>query len=357
MTRLSFFITLLAVIALACNALSSQPAATETQPAATHPFSPSPFPSLPPAGASTPARPTQSSKAPLEITGKYLMAFHACDTASTECRDPRNHQVYLAQSNDGAQWRLVPGWTPYTGSVPDVIRRRNTIYIYTPGNLVRYHLDTGVLEGPVAVTVSGVEMFVDPSVFVDGQGRLVLFFLYGQMGGDPAGCLPQETTCKKRFGSATEVEGSDGASFTLDKGDRATVTLVASSEIRSASDPDIFFDGTQYILYISHGASISVWTSATLRGTYARVASLPGGLLSQGSGGIPAGYFAPLSGQYWTFAHVPRGGAATKIYRAVHSGFSRPLGEADWIAILSGEALGLGSAVNVESPGFAVNAP
>lgn len=72
----------------------------------------------------------------LEINGKYLMAFHACDTAADNCRDPRNHRVYLAQSDDGTQWSIVPGWTPHGGSVPDVIRRGETLYIYPPGNLM-----------------------------------------------------------------------------------------------------------------------------------------------------------------------------------------------------------------------------
>jgi len=70
----------------------------------------------------------------LEITAPYLMAFHACDTsAGIDCNMPMNHKVYLAQSEDGVNWSLVPGWQPFQGSVPDVIRRGDTLYIYTPG--------------------------------------------------------------------------------------------------------------------------------------------------------------------------------------------------------------------------------
>ncbi len=309
-----------------------------------------------PGGEAAPI-PTLSSGAPLDITGQYLMAFHACDTATTECRDPRNHQVYLAQSGDGAQWIIVPGWTPYAGSVPDVIRRGKILYIYTPGRLVRYHLDTGIFEGPMEVTVSGTQGFVDPSAFVDDQGRLVLFFLYGQFGGDPAGCLPQETTCEKRFGSATEVEGSDGASFTVDEGNRATITLSTSGGILSASDPDIFFDGAQYVLYGAYGPSTSVWTSPELRGTYTQVSTLPDGMLSNGTGGVAAGYFDPITQQYWTFAHAPKQNQATSIRRAAHADFSQQLSESGWSVVISGVALGLTQTTNIESAGFAVNAP
>lgn len=312
--------------------------------------------SNPPSLEATPL-PASSSGAALEITGQYLMAFHACDTAVANCMDPRNHQVYLAQSDDGAQWGIVPGWEPYRGSVPDVIRRGDTLYIYTPGQLARYHLDTGVFEGPAQVTFSGAEMFVDPSAFVDDQGRLVLFFLYGQMGGDPAGCLPSETTCVKRFGSATEVEGSDGASFTVDDDDRVTVSLATSGMPRSASDPDIFFDGAQFVLYISHGPSTSVWTSPDLRGSYTQIPTLSNGMLSSGTGGVAAGYFDPFTQQYWTFSHASKMGQAASIRRAVHSDFSRQLGESDWVVVISGASVGLTQTTNVESASFAVNVP
>lgn len=285
------------------------------------------------------------------ITGAYLMAFHACDTARANCRDPRNHQVYLAESHDGTSWSLVPGWTPFPGSVPDVIRRGNTLYIFTASNEVaRYRLSTGTLEKPIKVSIPDLPGgFVDPSLIVDDQGQLVLFFLYGQPGSDPAGCPAGQSTCVKRFGSATEVTGSDGTEFTLDDGDRATVTLGASGPLRSASDPDIFFDGTQYVMYLSHGPSISVWTSANLRGTYTKLTDL-----ANNTGGVPSGYFDATTRTYWTYSHTVKDGIAV-IRRAVHSDFSRPLSESDWVTVLTGPSVGLTATTNVESPGFAVN--
>jgi hypothetical protein len=288
---------------------------------------------------------------PSQITGAYLMAFHACDSAVTNCRDPRYHQVYLAQSNDGTTWNLISNWQPFPGSVPDVIRRGDTLYIYTARNEVaRYHLEANTLEAPVKVSIAGVPTgFVDPSLIRDDQGRLVLFFLYGQPGSDPAGCLPGQTICTKRFGSATEVVGSDGTQFTLDDGDRAIVTLSASGPLRSASDPDIFFDGTQHVLYLSHGPSISVWTSPDLRGAYKKI-----GDLSQGTGGVPAGHFDPASKQYWTYSHIQKSGVAV-IRRAVHKDFSRSLAENDWETVFTGASVGLSPTTYVESPGFTVN--
>lgn len=309
------------------------------------------------APASTPAA-ASGAALTLEITGNYLLAFHACDTAAAECRDPRSHQVYLAQSDDGKAWSLVPGWQPYPGSVPDVIRRGEVIYIFTPNSVARYNIETQTFDGPLPVTISGLESgFVDPSLILDEQGRLVLFFLKGRIGGDPASCPAGTTTCVQEFGSATEVEGSHGTQFTLDEGNRVEVTITANSPFRSASDPDIFFDGRQYVIYISHGPSLSVWTSPTLKGVYAPVSSLPDGLLSQGSGGVGSGYFDAETGMYWTFAHASSPNAPAKILLAQHTDFLRPLNFPDWTAVLSGESLGLGDSFNVESPGFAVNAP
>ncbi|HIP97047.1 MAG TPA: hypothetical protein EYH32_07515, partial [Anaerolineae bacterium] len=289
------------------------------------------------------------------VTAPYLMALLACDTATSDCYDPSHHLVYLAQSDDGLHWSLIPNWQPYQGSVPDVIRRGDTLYIYTPGRLARYHLDTNTLDPPTPVDIADLPGgFVDPSLFIDEQGRLVLFFLYGQPGSDPAGCAPGETTCVRQIGSATEVDGSDGAAFTLDAGQRVSMTVDPQSAIKTASDPDIFFDGEQYVLYLSHGASTSVWVSDELRGAYAQATSLPQGLLTLGTGGVPAGYFDPLSGQYWTFAHINRNGLLV-IRRAVHGDLSRQLGESDFVTVISGESLGLGMTYSVGSPSFAVN--
>lgn len=292
------------------------------------------------------------------ITSAYLMAFHACDfDTGAECFSPENHMVYLAESNDGRAWSLVPEWQPYSGSVPDVVRRGNYLYVYSAGRdqLLRVDLVQGHAEA-TPVTIQGLQFgFVDPSPMLDEQGRIVLFFLPGLIGSDPAGC-GQEATCTRQILSAVEMEGSDGSEFELIDGARASYEIDANSDLKSFSDPDIFYDGHQYVLYISHGPSTSVWTSDELHGSYTLVDSVPGGLLTFGSGGVPSGHYDALNGEYWTYAHVDLQGK-TVIRLAQHADFSTPLGSGDFEIVLSGALLGLGDNVIVASPGFAVNQP
>jgi hypothetical protein len=295
-------------------------------------------------------------------TRPYLMAFHACE--GTLCQDFRNHSVYLAESADGAAWSLVPGWTPFVGSVPDVIQRGRTLYFYTsPSMVARYNLDTGTSDlVPVAVQglpSGGVSDWVDASLYVDEEGRLVLFMMHAEPPSrdrppsDPASCPPDVTSCTKAFLSATEVPDSDGTEFVVDPGVRATTTISSVTSPRTAADPDIFFDGTQYVLYISHGPSTSVWTSPTLRGTYTLSTRLPSGLLSDGRGGVPAGHFDIATSRYWTYTHQSQTGT-TVIRRAVHAALTTPLEESSWQPVITGQSVGLGPHISVESPSFAV---
>jgi len=301
------------------------------------------------------------------LTGKYLMAFHACNTATTDCNDPQNHMVYVAQSDDGASWSPVPGYVAYSGSVPDLVRRENVLYVYSPGIVRRYRIDMDAWEDPVPVRLTGSngssEEFVDPSAWVDEEGRIVLFYMVGMRGGDPAQCAPGQMTCTKIFRSATEVEGGDGADFLADEGNRVEIQISyqpMGSEnfwMGTASDPDIFNDTNGYVLYISRGNSVQVFTSNELRGSYVVASSLPNGLLSSNLGGIASGYYDAGSGKYWTYVHSNQAGTA-EIMRAVHSSIASPLTQGQFSTIISGATFpGLGSTYRVESPGFAVNAP
>lgn len=301
-----------------------------------------------------------AATAQITITKRYLMAYHAC--AGTLCTDPANHSVYLGESDDGAVWSGVLGWAPFAGSVPDVIQRGRTLYIYTANSMVwRFNLNMGMADR-VPVRVTGLPSgrfsdWVDPSLFVDETGRLVVFLMYAPLGGgDPARCRAGEASCTKQFFSATEVDDSDGTEFALDPGDRATVTVPATGPQAAASDPDVFFDGTQYVMYISHGNSTSVWTSPVLRGTYTRSTALPNGLLSDRRGGVPAGHFDTGTLQYWTYAHY--GVAGTSVIRqAVHANLSQPLAESAWTSVMTGVNMGLGASISVESPSFTVLTP
>ena len=283
----------------------------------------------------------------LQITAPYLMAFHVCDTATEEgCDFPTHHQVYLAQSEDGENWQVVPGWQPFQGSVPGVVRRGETIYIFTPGAVTRYHMDTGVLEATQPVMIDGLpDGFVDPAPILDEEGRLVLFFVPGVIGGDPGGCN-DEPQCERVVRSAVEVTGSDGTRFQPAEGNRVSITVGESQTFRSLSDPAVFADDQGMILLTSHGLSVQAWTSPELHGEYA-----PLGLLTYGGGGVPGGYFDPQSGQYWIYVHYsPNPQTPTDIRMARVTDLSRQLDKSAFHTVLTAESIGLGATYLVASP-------
>lgn len=290
------------------------------------------------------------------FTGKYLMAFLACNSSTASCNDPRNHRTFLAQSNDGATWTLVSSVPSLPGSVPDVIRRGNTLYVFSPGTVARYHLDTGKIDLPQPVTITtsnnSDELFVDPSITVDANGNLVLFYLLGQMGSDPAHCPPGELSCTKVIHSATEVAGSDGTRFIVDPGDRADISINGQE---TASDPAIIKDPSGYMLLISRGHSVEAMTSSNLRGTFKDIPALPGGILVSNLGGVPDGYYDSASGQYWIY--ITSGTNNSVIRRAVSNNINSLLTENQFSTVLSGSSIGLGSSFMVASPGVTLNKP
>jgi hypothetical protein len=274
----------------------------------------------------------------------YLMSYFTC----TNCTTPVNHSVRLAESNDGVNWTSVPGFTTYTGSVPDVITRGNKMYIYTPGLVRRYNYTTNTWEvNAVQVNVkdeNNVKVdYVDPSLTVDGSGNLVMIFLESTgLQGDPAVCTTYP--CTKQFRTATEVAGSDGQSFITNAGNRISINL--SSAGSSASDPDIYYDGTNYVCYISKGNNIALYTSPTLHGTYTQ-SSLPNGILTT-EGGIPSGYYDPVGKNYWTYVHIPQGEIKLKVHPTLNSqitGFN---------TIITNTLAG-GTGASCQSPGFCKN--
>ena len=291
---------------------------------------------------------------PATLTGKYLMAFLGCEGGGDVCGDPTAHRVYIASSDDGVHWTVPDGWTPYVGSVPDVVERDDKLYIYTPNQVVFADLTTGEVTEPVDVEVEGDGLpagFVDPSPTLDDQGRIVLFFIAGSFDGAIGTCAGGETTCTVNVYSATETDDRDGIHFTLDAGARAEVDVDIASDIKTATDPDIFYDGTQYVLYVSHGQAMSVWTSATLTGTYTRVTTLPDGMITPASGGVGSGLFDAETGMYWTYAHKSSGDT-TVIRRAVHADFSAQLTADDFTTVIEGADLGFDADSTVGSPGI-----
>ena len=290
------------------------------------------------------------------FTDRYLMAFLACNSNTVSCNDPRNHQTFLAQSNDGATWTLVSSVPSLSGSVPDVIRRGNTLYVFIPGTVARYHLDTGKIDLPQPVTITtsnnSDELFVDPSIIIDANGNLVLFYLLGQIGSDPARCPPGVFSCMKVIHSATEVAGSDGTRFIVDPGDRADISINGQE---TASDPAIIKDSNGYTLLISRGQSVEAMISSDLRGTFRDIPTLPGGILVSNLGGVPDGYYDSTNGQYWIY--VTSGMNNSVIRRAVSNDITSPLSEGQFSTVLSGSSIGLGSSFMVASPGITPNKP
>lgn len=276
-------------------------------------------------------------------TKKYLMSFHTC----TDCAMPTNHTVQLAESDNGSSWSLVPGHTGWQGSVPDVITRGSKIYLYAPTGMKTYDSSTKAWSNTSKFSVvdkNGATVnIVDPSAHINANGKIVLFYLVSTGStGDPASCTSYP--CTKNFGSAIEKEGTDGTQFVAVDGYRASITLNNGS----ASDPDIFYDGSKYWLYISLGQSVEVRSSDLLHGDYQKVTTLSNSILTS-QGGIPAGYYDPTSKKYWTYVHS---GGPSLIKLGITDNVTTALTSVN--SVITGSIIG-NSAASVASPGFAIN--
>ena len=190
------------------------------------------------------------------------------------------------------------------GSVPDIVLRDNNFWIYALPE--SYLIDATTLK---IKKRAGVKVFdsnnqrriqVDPSTIIDEQGRIVLFFLEGIPGIDPARC-PQNQPCTKRFLSATERGGSQGMIFDLDQGVRLDLSINGNE---FASDPDIFVGRDDlFYMYISRGQGTQVFVSDTLRGEYKEI-----GWLTKNNGGVGCGYYDRQTDSFWSFTskNVPK---------------------------------------------------
>lgn len=304
------------------------------------------------------------ASADFSVSKSFLMAFHACSVS--DCKDIRNHQVYIAESDDGANWSLLPGWKSFIGSVPDVIRRGDFLYVYYVGidngeNLYvsKYNVVSGsLIEKSIVRLSNDFGHFVDPSLSQLDDGKFLLTGLYVEgvqptanaqppQPSNPATCKSNESTCIKTIKTASEIPGSDGAIFKLDSGARASITLDANT--KSASDPDLFRDDKQWILYVSVGPSVIAYTGTDLNSEFTRKA-----FVSQNSGGIPSGFYQMSTGKIWTFVHTDKGQLSV-IRRAIHESLTAQAENA-WVTVISAGSLGLNADWRVESPGFAQNA-
>ena len=281
---------------------------------------------------------TPSKAAVSAPTQSYLMAFHTCVTGATDCNNPNNHIVQVAQSADGRSWSLLGGWQSYKGSVPDIFRRGNTLYVFSTSGLLRLDMSTGATT-TTSVTLSEGS-YVDPSIAQLPDGRLILFYLPGIMGQDPAQCASGESSCVRQIKSAVEVAGSDGSQFAVDSGARVTETITSGS----FSDPDIFYNGSEWVLYVSRGPSVHAYTSSSLQGSFGYR-----GVVSNLLGGVPSA-IQLSDGSIATYVHTSVG-SSTEIRLATTASGVTTI--SSFQTTLTAQSLGLGS--KAESPGVALN--
>jgi hypothetical protein len=289
---------------------------------------------------------------------RYLMSFHACDMERLDCNDPWLHQTFIAASDNGYDWGVLRHIAPFESSVPDLIVRDGVLYIYGLPAQKRVALKTGKPLKNVRVQVldeaDKLVMHVDPSAILDDKGRIVLFFLVGAVGVDPATCPPSQPRCEKVFQSATEIEGSQGTRFRLDEGKRASVSI--EPHLQFASDPDIFRGPGGYYLQVSRGQSVQAFFSETLVGSYQPMEGLPGGILAKDSGGVSAGHYDAEKGQFWTYVTKHVGNAhgharKTEIQLLVSADLKTQPKRSDFRRVISGSDFFEGDYL-VASPGF-----
>ena len=284
----------------------------------------------------------------------YLMAFHACDTSTTDCGNPQNHMIYLASSDDGANWTLIPEFTPRSGSVPDVAVFQDYLYIYHAGqseNWVKLNACLGVVDSGNASLSGGSDKagFVDPSLIVNGS-ELELFYLPGIAGQDPAQCSGG-AACTKEIHSATTSGGNPNA-LTQKPGYRVQQTLnTPPDHLVSFSDPDIVSldNGSRFLLYVSAGQSVLAYQATSLDTVF----TTPGGggslvMLSNNSGGVASGL--QVGSEVWLYVTTNQSGKEV-IRRGVSSdGITPPVN--GFTTVVDASIFG-GSAsdpINVSSP-------
>jgi len=240
------------------------------------------------------------------------------------------------------------------GSVPDLLIRDDELYVFSLPKLHRMNPKSKKEELAhfhVLNDKDELVLQVDPSPIMDENGRMVLFFLVGIAGVDPARCPQDQRQCTKKFRSATEIEGSKGKRFRLDPGIRAEVTITQG---HFASDPDVFLGPDGYYLYISRGAQVQAMFSKTLRGTFSPISSLPNGMLSRNAGGVPAGLYDPKEKRFRTFITRHKGGNRTEIHMAIHRDFSTSLESSAFKPIITPHLLG-DRDLSIASPGVIIS--
>jgi len=252
-------------------------------------------------------------------TYKYLMTFQAC--TSEECNNPQNHMVYLAGSDDGVTWSMIDELEPFAGSVPALVFYNNSLYIFhTSGaSTFNWHKLNACFEevdkGSTLIAGTGSSGFVDPSMIVSGED-LIMFYLPGTMGADPATCA--EFPCTKEIHSAVCDDG-DVQSFTQYEGNRVSMYIEDSeAEIRFFCDPDILeLNDGSFLLYVSTGGGTVAYQSTSLSGSFVSPDD-PDPRMVSSVGGVP-GALQTADGSVWLYVNRNNTEGGTSIARGVSS--------------------------------------
>ena len=301
------------------------------------------------------------------VTKPYLLSFDACVPDASGCgAGARYSTVYLAQSDDGVHWELVPGFVPFAASVPAVIRRGSTLYLVsmsptTPPPAMevrRYHMESGTWDPPVIAAITDAQFPGapnSPALLLDPEGNLILFsdtYLQCLV----AGC----TTVHQRL--LHEVPGSDGTQFIAQAADVATIDLGAPASAQtlvSAGDLFAFSDGRQYIVYLPTALApptppgMRLYTSASSEGPYVLSTALPNGSIVGNGIAQMAGFYNEARHEYWDYGSQIA--LPSSLGRAVKLGLGQQVSVPDLAPVLAASALGLPANVTLQHPHFARN--
>ena len=287
-----------------------------------------------------PSAPPHSGFTVTPPTKPYLMAFHTC-SSSTSCDDPTNHTIRLAESNDGSDWTEVSGWQGYRGSVPDVIRRESTLYVIGAG-LSRVNLTTGQVTADSFYVrkTDGSDSLSRDTAFAGqlSDGRFVVVYVPSMQEIEGKTSVPVKL--------ATEVVGSDGSNF-VESATAVDVPLDLAGVHGKATDPDIFFNGTEWVLYVSMGSNVVSLTAPDITGPYSLTTA---SVVSQGSGGVPSAMVG--SDGVWVYVNDGPSRNDQSIRRAVTTTGTTLIPASNFQTVLTGTPF---AATTAESPGVAQN--
>lgn len=288
-----------------------------------------------------PAQPGHSGFTVTPPTGQYLMSFHTC-VADCDGK-PDNHSIRLAESSDGVSWTQLAGWQAYRGSVPDLFRRGDTVYM-TGAGISKIDVKTGKVTAHSfsATKANGTDAMPRDICFI-GQmedGRLIIAYVPPM----------SETANVSQFKVSYAIEkvGSDGTAY-IYGGDLITIEKSALPVMGEPTDPDVFFNGSQWVLYVSLGANVVSYTSASMTGPFINASQV---LVANNAGGVPAGLRLADGSGVMTFVNTTPMNGATTVRRAISTSGISAIATSAFTSVVSGSTY---ASLSAESPGLASN--